>query len=157
MGVGLDEWGSVSLDVTHARSQLQNNATSSGQSYRFQYSKNIELTDTSITLAGYRYSTSGYFDFDEANHDASWYDDRYGGYYKQRSQSQISINQTLDGYGSFYLNGYQRDFWNCTDKEQNLSAGFAFSTAGVPGRFHQPGIKQTIRPIGKSHSASACR
>ncbi|ROW64134.1 hypothetical protein C3E80_03490 [Cronobacter malonaticus] len=131
VGVGLDEWGSISLDVTHARSQLQNNTTSSGQSYRFQYSKNIELTDTSITLAGYRYSTSGYFDFDEANHDASWYDDRYGGYYQQRSQLQISINQTLDGYGSFYLNGYQRDFWNRTDKERNLSAGFAFSTAGV--------------------------
>ncbi|EKY3197565.1 fimbrial biogenesis outer membrane usher protein [Cronobacter turicensis] len=131
VGVGLDEWGSVSLDVTHARSQLQNNTTSSGQSYRFQYSKNIELTDTAITLAGYRYSTSGYFDFDEANHDEAWYDDRYSGYYQQRSQLQISINQTLNDIGSFYLNGYQRDFWNRTDKEQNLSAGFAFSTAGV--------------------------
>ncbi|EGT5711307.1 fimbrial biogenesis outer membrane usher protein [Cronobacter dublinensis subsp. dublinensis] len=131
VGVGLDEWGSVSIDVTQARSQLQNNTTSTGQSYRFQYSKNIEFTDTAITLAGYRYSTSGYYDFEEANHDASWYDDRYSGYYQQRSQLQISINQTLSGIGSFYLNGYQRDFWNRTDKEQNLSAGFAFSVSGM--------------------------
>ncbi|MDI7383013.1 fimbria/pilus outer membrane usher protein [Cronobacter dublinensis] len=131
VGVGLDEWGSVSVDVTQARSQLQNNTTSTGQSYRFQYSKNIEFTDTAITLAGYRYSTSGYYDFEEANHDASWYDDRYSGYYQQRSQLQISINQTLSGIGSFYLNGYQRDFWNRTDKEQNLSAGFAFSVSGM--------------------------
>ncbi|ELQ6214769.1 fimbria/pilus outer membrane usher protein [Cronobacter dublinensis] len=131
VGVGLDEWGSVSIDVTQARSQLQNNTTSTGQSYRFQYSKNIEYTDTAITLAGYRYSTSGYYDFEEANHDASWYDDRYSGYYQQRSQLQISINQTLSGIGSFYLNGYQRDFWNRTDKEQNLSAGFAFSVSGM--------------------------
>ncbi|WP_421757526.1 fimbria/pilus outer membrane usher protein [Cronobacter dublinensis] len=131
VGVGLDEWGSVSVDVTQARSQLQNNTTSTGQSYRFQYSKNIEFTDTAITLAGYRYSTSGYYDFEEANHDASWYDDRYSGYYQQRSQLQISINQTLSGIGSFYLNGYQRDFWNRTDKEQNLSAGFAFSVSGI--------------------------
>lgn len=131
VGVGLDEWGSVSIDITQARSQLQNNTTSTGQSYRFQYSKNIEYTDTAITLAGYRYSTSGYYDFEEANHDASWYDDRYSGYYQQRSQLQISINQTLSGIGSFYLNGYQRDFWNRTDKEQNLSAGFAFSVSGM--------------------------
>lgn len=131
VGVGLDEWGSVSIDVTQARSQLQNNTTSTGQSYRFQYSKNIEYTDTAITLAGYRYSTSGYYDFEEANHDASWYDDRYSGYYQQRSQLRISINQTLSGIGSFYLNGYQRDFWNRTDKEQNLSAGFAFSVSGM--------------------------
>ncbi|ELY2854897.1 fimbrial biogenesis outer membrane usher protein [Cronobacter dublinensis] len=131
VGVGLDEWGSVSIDVTQARSQLQNNTTSTGQSYRFQYSKNIEFTDTAITLAGYRYSTSGYYDFEEANHDASWYDDRYSGYYQQRSQLQISINQSLSGIGSFYLNGYQRDFWNRTDKEQNLSAGFAFSVSGI--------------------------
>ncbi len=131
VGVGLDEWGSVSIDVTQARSQLQNNTTSTGQSYRFQYSKNIEFTDTAITLAGYRYSTSGYYDFEEANHDESWYDDRYSGYYQQRSQLQISINQSLSGIGSFYLNGYQRDFWNRTDKEQNLSAGFAFSVSGI--------------------------
>ncbi|XDY76548.1 fimbria/pilus outer membrane usher protein [Cronobacter dublinensis] len=131
VGVGLDEWGSVSVDVTQARSQLQNNTTATGQSYRFQYSKNIEFTDTAITLAGYRYSTSGYYDFEEANHDASWYDDRYSGYYQQRSQLQISINQTLSGIGSFYLNGYQRDFWNRTDKEQNLSTGFAFSVSGI--------------------------
>ncbi|WP_105737419.1 fimbria/pilus outer membrane usher protein [Cronobacter dublinensis] len=131
VGVGLDEWGSVSIDVTQARSQLQNNTTTTGQSYRFQYSKNIEFTDTAITLAGYRYSTSGYYDFEEANHDASWYDDRYSGYYQQRSQLQISINQSLSGIGSFYLNGYQRDFWNRTDKEQNLSAGFAFSVSGM--------------------------
>ncbi|EQA4281589.1 fimbria/pilus outer membrane usher protein [Cronobacter dublinensis] len=131
VGVGLDEWGSVSIDVTQARSQLQNNTTSTGQSYRFQYSKNIEYTDTAITLAGYRYSTSGYYDFEEANHDASWYDERYSGYYQQRSQLQISINQSLSGIGSFYLNGYQRDFWNRMDKEQNLSAGFAFSVSGI--------------------------
>lgn len=131
VGVGLGEWGSVSVDVTQARSQLQNNTTSTGQSYRFQYSKNIEYTDTAITLAGYRYSTSGYYDFDEANHDEDWYDDRYSGYYQQRSQLQISINQTLGGIGSFYLNGYQRDFWNRADKEQNLSAGFACTTSGI--------------------------
>ncbi|WP_082363114.1 fimbria/pilus outer membrane usher protein [Cronobacter condimenti] len=131
VGIGLNEWGSVSIDVTHARSQLQNDTTSTGQSYRFQYSKNIEVTDTSITLAGYRYSTSGYFNFDEANHAQSWYDDRYSGYYQQRSQLQVSINQSLSGVGSFYLNGYQRDFWNRSDKEQNLSTGLAFSVSGV--------------------------
>ncbi|PUV42535.1 fimbria/pilus outer membrane usher protein [Cronobacter sakazakii] len=160
VGVGLDEWGSVSLDITHARSQLQNDTTSSGESYRFQYSKNIALTNTSITLAGYRYSTSGYFGFDEANHDASWFDDRYGGYYQQRSQLQISISQTLDSMGSFYLNGYQRDFWNRTDKEQNLSTGFAFSAAGATWSLSATWNKtqeQTDRQIALSVSVPLSR
>ena len=61
-------FGAISLDVTHAISEDMGTdaKTLSGQSYRFRYSKSIDLTDTSFSLIGYRYSTSGYYSFNEA-------------------------------------------------------------------------------------------
>lgn len=53
--------GAVALDVTEARAQIPGYATQSGQSARLSYSKIFTDTGTSLSVAAYRYSTSGYF------------------------------------------------------------------------------------------------
>uniref|UniRef100_UPI001C127245 fimbria/pilus outer membrane usher protein n=1 Tax=Vibrio cholerae TaxID=666 RepID=UPI001C127245 len=64
-----------------------------------------------FTLAGYRYSTSGYYDFQEANEiDPGNFND-WRRTYNKRSKAQININQSLGEYGNFYINCYQQDFW----------------------------------------------
>lgn len=67
LGFGLGELGSVSADITAAHTTLNNDETHDGQSYRVQYSKDFQATDTSFTLAAYRYSTEGFYTFQEAN------------------------------------------------------------------------------------------
>jgi outer membrane usher protein len=54
-------YGAVALDVTQARAQILGYATQSGESMRLSYSKIFTDTNTSISVAAYRYSTSGYF------------------------------------------------------------------------------------------------
>lgn len=93
--------------------------TSHGQSYRFQYAKSLLNTGTSVTLAGYRYSTKGYYDFSEAN-DNPLAQTRMN----KRSRLQANISQTLASYGSVYLNSYQQDFWGRAGTEKTISAGF---------------------------------
>ncbi|VTQ56735.1 Outer membrane usher protein fimD precursor [Campylobacter jejuni] len=130
LGYNLQWLGGISADFTHARTTLDNHQTTSGQSYRVQYSKNIEMTDTNFSLASYRYSSAGYYDFDESTQHIDEGDTSALDYHK-RSKVQFNINQTLWDGASLYLSGYEQDYWNNSGKEKNLSLGFNHSVFGI--------------------------
>ncbi|MBE0762786.1 fimbria/pilus outer membrane usher protein, partial [Escherichia coli] len=50
----------VSVDITHARSQLADDSKHEGQSLRFLYAKSLNGFGTNFQLLGYRYSTKGF-------------------------------------------------------------------------------------------------
>ena len=52
--------GAVALDITQAHASIPRYGTHNGQSFRITYSKILPDTDTSLTVAAYRYSTSGF-------------------------------------------------------------------------------------------------
>ncbi|WP_114239621.1 fimbria/pilus outer membrane usher protein [Dyella sp. C9] len=58
--------GAVAVDVTQSRAEIPGQSTQSGQSYRVSYSKLFPESDTSLTVAAYRYSTSGYLSLSDA-------------------------------------------------------------------------------------------
>jgi len=131
VGHGFGDWGSLSTDVTQAKTELRDGSRHNGQSYRIQYAKDIAATGTTFTLAGYRYSTSGYYDFQEANEiDPGNFND-WRRTYNKRSKAQINISQSLGEYGNFYVNGYQQDFWRQKGYERSLSAGYNLSYNGI--------------------------
>ncbi|TAN07880.1 MAG: fimbrial biogenesis outer membrane usher protein [Rhodanobacteraceae bacterium] len=53
-------FGALALDVTQAHASIPGYGTRNGQSFRISYSKIIPETDTSLAVAAYRYSTSGF-------------------------------------------------------------------------------------------------
>lgn len=59
-------YGALAFDVTQARAQIPGYSTQSGQSIRLSYSKIFPDTDTSLSVAAYRYSTSGYLSLTDA-------------------------------------------------------------------------------------------
>ena len=59
-------YGAMALDLSHARTQIPGYATQSGQSVRLSYSKIFTDTNTSLSVAAYRYSTSGYLNLTDA-------------------------------------------------------------------------------------------
>ncbi|WPU21034.1 fimbria/pilus outer membrane usher protein [Cedecea neteri] len=127
VGHGFGDFGSMSADITQAKTRLRDGSGSSGQSFRFQYGKDVESTNTTFTLAGYRYSTSGFYDFREANDlDMQEYSS-WRRSYNKRSRMQLNINQSLKAYGSVYLTAYQQDFWGYSGYERNFSAGYNFT------------------------------
>lgn len=130
-GHGFGDFGSISVDATQANTKLNDGSHHTGQSYRFQYAKDIDITNTTFTLAGYRYSTSGFYDFQEANELGFFGGDDWRRNYNKRSKAQANINQSLKEYGNFYISAYQQDYWGSKGYERNLSTGYNLSHAGI--------------------------
>lgn len=82
----MGEFGAISTDVALARANLDNNEQHNGQSWRLLYSKQFESTDTNLTLANYRYSTSGYYTFADANQKYDASDINWSYHYNKRSR-----------------------------------------------------------------------
>lgn len=59
-------YGAVALDVTQSRTNTPGYGTHSGQSMRLSYSKTLPETNTTLSVAAYRYSTSGYLSVSDA-------------------------------------------------------------------------------------------
>jgi outer membrane usher protein len=135
MGFGLGDLGSFSVDATQAYTKLDNvtkigNKSQDGQSYRLQYSKDIAATDSTVTLAGYRYSTEGFYTFQEAMDYRDYADGDYvNRHNNKRSKVQLNLTQNLMGgeWGSMSFSGYQQDYWNEDGYERNLSASYSNS------------------------------
>lgn len=130
-GLGLGDWGSISLDVTRANSTLQDDTTHKGNSFRAQYAKDIFQSGTTFTLAGYRYSTEGFYDFRETNEILSNEDDQWRSLYNKRSKVSLQISQSLNDYGSLYLTALQQDYWGQSGKERTWMAGYNGSYNGI--------------------------
>lgn len=130
VGLGFGDLGSFSFDVTQARSILSDDSEHTGQSYSFEYAKDVFQSGTTFTLAGYRYSTEGFYDFSEVNEMEEGNDIWRNGYNK-RSKLSLQVSQSLDTFGSLYINGYQQDYWLSDEKERTLTAGYSGSWDGI--------------------------
>jgi outer membrane usher protein len=119
--------GALAADVTEARAAITDTYSSTGQSLRFSYSKLVRDTRTNITLATYRYSSSGYYSFSDAQSAsaaarASPTPDPIA---RARSQWLININQTLPGrWGNFYLTASVRDYWQSQGTTTQFQGGY---------------------------------
>jgi outer membrane usher protein len=119
--------GAVSVDVTAARASITDEYSSIGQSLRFSYSKLVSGTQTNITLSAYRYSSSGYYSFSDAQ--AAQQAARSGfnpdTIERARSQWLININQTLPGRGgNFYLTATVRSYWQSSGTTTQYQGGY---------------------------------
>jgi len=174
-------FGAISLDVTHAVSDDMGpeSKTLSGQSYRFRYAKSIDLTDTSFSLIGYRYSTSGYYSFneainarssngftpyiDEALNSSGAFSPYVSGHMK--SSFTANVSQQFGRYGGVYANLTKTDYWNLAKSNTSLQLGYSFSVGRASynlGLAQNSGIGDDIRsvslsvsiPLGKPGSSS---
>ena len=59
-------FGAVAVDLTQSHASIPGYGTHNGQSFRITYSKIIPDTNTSLTVAAYRYSTSGFMSLQNA-------------------------------------------------------------------------------------------
>ncbi|EKZ9479259.1 fimbrial biogenesis outer membrane usher protein [Klebsiella oxytoca] len=127
LGIGgtLGEFGALSMDIGRADTRFDNGDSDSGYSWRTQYIKDIPETGTNLSLGYYRYTSTGYFTFSDANQRDIDADDR------QSSEIQFSINQNLFTGVSFYASGSQQEYWDKGQKDKNLSIGLSGNLWGV--------------------------
>ncbi|HAU5499820.1 TPA: fimbrial biogenesis outer membrane usher protein [Cronobacter sakazakii] len=105
--------GGISMDITHAKSDLADSKESSGNSFRIGLTKYVSPTDTNLTLAAYRYSSKGFYSFREASI-ARYGDDNnyYASDYRTRQRLTANISQSLwsGSFINFSASIYR--YWN---------------------------------------------
>ncbi|UXH41805.1 fimbria/pilus outer membrane usher protein [Pseudomonas promysalinigenes] len=160
----IEGFGAVSVDVTHAVTQGLKDKPATGQSYRFRYSKSIETTDTNFSLLGYRYSTAGYYSFNEAvNLRATAagirYDDDLLGsalvasdYFAGHMKSAFTANvsQQFSTYGSLFANVSKTRYWNQAKSSTSVQLGYNFSVGSASytlGLAQTSGAGQSVKSI----------
>ncbi|HCT9739269.1 TPA: fimbria/pilus outer membrane usher protein [Morganella morganii] len=132
IGKGFGDFGAFSFDATFAHTQMTEK-NEKGVSLRAQYAKDFSSTGTSLSLMGYRYSSSGFHDFQEANGDVNVFrsgtnNDREDSGWRyernKRSKAQITLNQQLGNWGNINLSAWQQDYWG-NDTERSVNLGYS--------------------------------
>lgn len=131
--------GAVGSGLEFSTAKLPNDARSSGWMLNVNYSKGLTQTDTTFTLAAYRYSTEGYSDLSDVlglrssyRRDTSWYSDSY----QQRSKLQLTLSQSLSSWGNLALTASAQDYHYDKGKINQLQATYNKSLAnGVSFNF----------------------
>jgi outer membrane usher protein len=125
----LGAFGALAADITHSSADIDTNDSHSvqGMSYALKYGKSF-ATNTNLRFAGYRYSTEGYRDFDEAVRQRS-YDSRWHG--SRRSRLEASIYQNLDPRSSLSLTVSHQDFWQSTEVQRQFQFNVSTYQQGV--------------------------
>ena len=126
LGKDLGDIGAVSIDVTHADSRFSDDQTQ-GQSWRFLYSKTFDVSNTSLRIVGYRYSTEGFYTLDEwasrnGDSDSFWQTGN------RRSRLEGTWTQPFtEGYGNIYLTLSREQYWQTDDVERLIQVGYSNS------------------------------
>ncbi|AZV03712.1 pilin outer membrane usher protein SafC (plasmid) [Enterobacter sp. N18-03635] len=135
LGVSLGNWGSASFDVTGAQAQLRDQDKEQGTAWRVRYSKLIDATDTTLTVAGYRHATPGFATIEETLNSYGrtnptdsnlWYNRSYG---RMRSTTSIAVSQAIGRFGSLGINYSITDYWHHDGNDNNYGLSYGM---GLP-------------------------
>jgi outer membrane usher protein len=170
LGAGVNTGlGALSLDLTHSISELDQRRRT-GQSLRVRYANTLDVTDTTLAVAGYRYSTQ---DYRTLNQHVSEHDPRPGpfanGWAKDRLE--LSITQVLPSQiASLSLTASEQRYWNLPGKTRQLYLAYnsvwrtlsynlsvernqSFARDGVSETDNRVALTFTL-PLGSSASSS---
>ncbi|MGU3523331.1 fimbria/pilus outer membrane usher protein [Enterobacteriaceae bacterium C23F] len=129
VGKNMGDFGALSTDVTQAWSTPEDQQKESGQSWRIRYSKNFAETGTNFAIAGYRYSTAGYYGMQEVL-------DSYGNSSalqdRRRNREELTVSQSLgQSFGSLSVSAVKEDYWNSSRSMESYSASYNNAWNGI--------------------------
>jgi P pilus assembly protein, porin PapC len=159
LGVGknMGHFGAVSVDLSLSDTRLARGDAEQGGSARFLYAKSFMDSRTDFQVAGYRYSSSGYYDFQESVQERRrWDNGRYKTYYwddtsmddsewviskpevgydthyaTKKARLDISMSQQIGDTSQFYLTFSQQSYWKEAGKDTTVQSGFTSRLGNV--------------------------
>lgn len=119
--------GAFGADFTHATTSIPGIKRFNGSSLRVSYSKSVLATGTDIALAAYRYSTSGYFNLNDAMlaRDTVRSGGRLDDVWRQRNRASLTLGQRLgEKGGQLSVTASTSTYWNRPGSDVNYSLGY---------------------------------
>lgn len=131
IGQNLGTLGAVSADVTQSWGEPKDESTRQGQSWRIRYSKSLAETGTHIAIAGYRYSTSGFYTLADVLETYS--DNPYAlRNERKRNRAELTLSQDLgDERGYLSVGAISEDYWGNGRKTSSWNLGYNNSWKGI--------------------------
>lgn len=122
--------GAFGADISYSRADLPDAGNTDGWMAHFTWSKTFQPTSTTISLAGYRYSTAGYRDLiDVLGIRDAWKhgdaDDWQSNTYRQISRFDVSLNQSLEHFGNLSLSGSIQNYRGGREKDTQMQLGYS--------------------------------
>ncbi|KVO47964.1 fimbrial protein [Burkholderia ubonensis] len=119
--------GAFGMDFTHAATSVPGVKRFNGSSLRVSYSKSVATTGTDIALAAYRYSTSGYFNLNDAvlARDTVRDGRRLDDVWRQRNRASLTVSQRLgEKGGQLSVTASAASYWNRPGSDVNYAVGY---------------------------------
>lgn len=130
-GKNIGELGAFSVDVTDARSEMQDQDATHGRSWRIRYSKDFATTGTHFSIAGYRYNSKGFYTLQDTL-DSHTRNDDWETPDTRRSREEATVDQSLGGtFGSLTLSLVKENYWNASQGMTSLSLGYNNAWHGI--------------------------
>lgn len=132
IGQNMEYLGALSFDVTQATSQLPNQNSQTGYSYRINYSKRFDTTGSQLTLASYRYSDPQFLSYarflDYDNNDRQ----------SEKQTLSVTASQYISALSlNLYVNMLRQTWWNDSPSTTgSVTAGYNFDL----GRWKNLGV-----------------
>lgn len=127
-GIGINSAiGGISFDVTTSSSKNYEGKNDKGFSSRILYSKTLNSTNTTFTVAGYRYSTEGFRTFNQHvvdNDKNLQFVQTISNQNSQKSRFNLRVNQTLFNNKSIYISMDETTYWRYIKPTTNWQIGF---------------------------------
>ena len=125
-GVYSSELGAFGMDTTYSHASLPDGGASVWMLH-LSYSRTFSPTDTTLSIAGYRYSTEGFRDLSDvlgvrraAVTGQRWQSDSY----PQRWRFEVAVNQAMGAFGSLTMSGSTQDYRDQRGRDNQLQLGW---------------------------------
>ncbi|WP_109512534.1 fimbria/pilus outer membrane usher protein [Pseudomonas ovata] len=170
LGAGINTGlGALSADLTHSSSELRGQRQG-GQSLRLRYANTLDLTRTTLAVAGYRYSTAQYRTLGQ-HVEASGEREGLSIIGRARDRVEINVTQTLaDQAASLSLTASEQRYWNLPGKTRqaylswnsmwgrltyslSIERNQSYSRSGESSADNRVVLSLTL-PLGETASAS---
>lgn len=157
-GFNLGSVGALSFDASQSVADIKENpasdktSSSEGQSYRVRFSKDFPLTGTNFSVAGYRYSTHGYYSLQNFIDNANSYSGCCSSTGRTKDRFDASASQVFSGYGSLSLSLVSESYW---DNSRMESLGVSYSnTFGRVSYFINYSYNRNVQSTSQNSDSS---
>lgn len=122
--------GAIGSDLTFSRAAMPHGETLQGWMSHINWSKTFTTTGTTVSLASYRYSTTGYRDLSailglrySAADAVNWL--QYAS--EQRERYDLTLSQNMDTLGNIFVTAATQSYRNSRPRDTQFQAGFSKS------------------------------
>lgn len=122
-----NQLGAFGTEMTYSHAKVPNEGNVQGWMLGANYSKTFQSTDTTVALAGYRFSTEGYRDLSDvialrdSVHDGSSYQSAT---YKEQSRATVMLNQSFGDLGMVYVSGSASSYRDDKPDDYQFQLGY---------------------------------